>query len=133
MKYFFTGYLLILGVCTSAFSQDNGMAKSIERGSEIYADFCITCHLDKGQGVEAVFPPLAKSDYLMENRKESLFGIKYGRSGEITVNGVVYNNTMVAFGLEDQEIADVMNFITNSWGNKNDKMVTEEEVAAITK
>lgn len=133
MKYFFTGYLLLLGVFTSAFAQDNKMTESMERGSEIYADFCITCHLDKGQGVEAVFPPLAKSDYLMANRKESLFGIKYGKSGEITVNGVVYNNTMVAFGLEDQEIADVMNFITNSWGNKNDEMVTEEEVAAIIK
>ena len=40
---------------------------------------------------------------------------------------------MMPMGLTDDEVADVMNYITNSWGNKNDKMVTEEEVAAIGK
>ena len=40
---------------------------------------------------------------------------------------------MVAMGLSDDEVADVMNYITNSWGNKNDKIITEEEVSKIKK
>ena len=44
-----------------------------------------------------------------------------------------YNGNMAALGLSDDEVADVMNYITNSWGNKNDKMITEEEVSEIKK
>ena len=133
MKQFIIGYVFVVGIMANVLFQDKELEESIQRGSEIYADFCITCHLDNGQGVEAVFPPLAKSDYLMNNRKESIFGVKYGRSGDMVVNGVTYSNTMMALGLDDEEIADVMNYITNSWGNKNDKIVTVEEVAGITK
>jgi hypothetical protein len=49
------------------------------------------------------------------------------------VNGVKYNNVMTALGLEDEEVADVMNFILNSWGNTSETMVTVEEVAGVTK
>lgn len=113
--------------------QDKALEESMQRGSEIYADFCITCHLEKGEGVENVFPPLAQSDYLMNNRSESIAGVKYGQKGEIVVNGVPYNNVMMPMGLEDEEIADVMNYVLNSWGNSGIKMVTPEEVAAIEK
>lgn len=113
--------------------QDKALEESMQRGSEIYADFCITCHLEKGEGVENVFPPLAQSDYLMNNRSESIAGVKYGQKGEIVVNGVPYNNVMMPMGLEDEEIADVMNYVLNSWGNSGTKMVTPEEVAAIEK
>jgi mono/diheme cytochrome c family protein len=120
-------------ICVSLFLfQDPELEASIERGSEIYADFCITCHMPNGEGIAYAFPPLAKSDYLMQNRDASIKGIKYGREGELIVNGVTYNNTMAPLGLEDDEIADVMNFILNSWGNSSDDMVTEEEVTKIT-
>ena len=101
------------------------------RGKIIYTDFCVTCHLANGEGVEYTYPPLARSDYLAKNREASIRGIKYGQRGEIVVNGKVYDNTMIPLGLEDHEIADVMNYINNSWGNKSDKRVTKEEVAAI--
>lgn len=103
----------------------------MDRGEAIYSDFCITCHLPNGKGVPNTFPPLAKSDFLMNKRKESIRAIKFGQSGKITVNGKVYNNVMAPLGLDDQEIADVMNFITNSWGNTNNKLITEQEVSMI--
>jgi mono/diheme cytochrome c family protein len=93
----------------------------------------MTCHLPAGEGVAGVFPPLAKSDYLMQKRKESIEAIKYGLKGKIIVNEQEYNGNMSTLGLADDEVADVMNYITNSWGNENDKMVTEEEVAKIEK
>ena len=112
--------------------QDPKLDASIQRGSEIYADFCVTCHMSNGEGVANTFPPLAKSDYLMNNREACIKGIKYGQQGELTVNGIVYNNSMDKLGLDDEEIADVMNYILNSWGNSSDQMVTLGEVEAIT-
>ena len=84
---------ILLGAFT-AFAQDSNLEESLQRGSEIYFDFCVTCHMEQGEGVAKTFPPLAKSDYLMENREESIRGIKYGQSGELIVNGVTYNNVM---------------------------------------
>ncbi len=111
--------------------KDRNFAKSSEEGLLIYEDFCVNCHLPNGQGVEKTFPPLANSDYLMNNRELSIKAIKFGQQGEIVVNGITYNNVMAPLGLTDQEIADVMNYITTSWGNKNKKMITKAEVSAI--
>ncbi len=129
MKYFLLTYVACIVILALNLQQDKELTESINRGKEVYADFCVTCHLENGEGVEYTFPPLAKSDYLINNREASIRGVKYGQRGEITVNGVVYNNTMMPMGLEDQEIADVLNYVMNSWGNSQDKPVTEEEVA----
>lgn len=133
MKLFLIGYLAVVSILSITLFQDNELKKSIERGSEVYADFCVTCHLPKGEGVANTFPPLAKSDYLLKNREASIRGIKYGQSGEILVNGVTYNGVMPAMGLSDEEVADVMNYILNSWGNTSKKIVTLEEVSLISK
>jgi len=122
---------LIFGV--TSFSQDIKLEESKKRGSEIYADFCVNCHMPNGEGVKGGFPPLAKSDFLMKNRTKSIRVLKYGLKGEITVNGVKYNGFMAPLGLGEDEVADVMNYITNSWGNKNKKMITQEEVGEVEK
>ncbi|MBQ4822471.1 cytochrome c [Aquimarina sp. MMG016] len=113
--------------------QDAKLSESIAKGSEIYTDFCMQCHLPDGKGTPKVFPPLAGSDWLVDKRKESIHSIKYGLNGPIKVNGKPYNSAMTSLGLEDEEIADVMNYIMNSWGNTQKKMVTTEEVALIKK
>ena len=66
--------------------QKKPLEQSITDGEEIYLDFCIQCHLDNGEGVSGVFPPLAKSDYLINNIEMSIRGLKYGLSGPIVVN-----------------------------------------------
>ncbi len=124
---------LTVNTKTLNYSQTDPLKESIKRGNEIYTDFCVTCHLDSGEGVENVYPPLAKSDFLIKNREASIRGIKYGQKGEIVVNGVTYNGYMAPLGLSDDEVADVMNYITNNWGNKNNKIVTEEEVSNVKK
>lgn len=133
MKIFVLFYLAAIVFISSSLFQDPTLEESMKRGSEIYADFCATCHLEKGEGVANTFPPLAGSDYLKEQREASIQGIKYGQSGELVVNGVTYNGVMTPMGLEDEEVVDVMNFISNSWGNSSDKIVTLEEVEAIQK
>ena len=133
MKY------IVLSLAASAIlfisntNQKSPLKESIERGNEIYTDFCVSCHLPNGQGVRKTYPPLAKSDYLIKKQEASIKAIKYGLSGSIVVNGETYNNVMTPMGLDDQEIADVMNYINNSWGNKNDKMVTKLQVSKVKK
>lgn len=106
-------------------------SQDFPEGKAVYDDLCITCHMPNGQGVSKTFPPLAKSDYLMTKRQESIYAIKYGLRGKITVNGKTYNSVMAPLGLSDKEIANVTNYITNSWSNKNKDLITENEVSKI--
>jgi mono/diheme cytochrome c family protein len=105
---------------------------SITDGKEIYQEFCMTCHLATGKGSETV-PPLAGSDWLQTKRKESIHAVKFGQTGPIKVNGKNYNNTMPPMGLTDEEVADVLNYVMHSWGNKQKTQVTEGEVAGVKK
>ena len=133
MKLLLLSLFVTLSFVFTSNSQTNALKLSIVRGEEIYADFCMTCHLPNGKGVENIYPPLANSDYLIKHREASIKAIKFGLQGSIVVNGKTYNSVMAALGLSDDEVADVMNYINNSWGNKNDKMVTEAEVSKIKK
>ncbi|WP_339629756.1 cytochrome c [uncultured Maribacter sp.] len=128
MKLIVPLFVFILFALGFSLYQEPELKESIKRGSEIYSDFCVNCHMDNGEGVPNSFPPLAASDFLIKNRAASIHAVKFGLKGEIIVNGITYNNSMTSFGLEDDEIADVMNFVMNSWGNKQTKMVTIEEV-----
>jgi len=119
--------------CSAVFPvQDDELAKSIERGKMVYSENCISCHMGTGEGVTATFPPLAKSDYFMENPENGIKAVKFGLMGKIKVNGVEYDNMMPNPGLGNDEIADVINYIMNSWGNSSEKkMVTEKMVEAV--
>jgi len=105
---------------------------SMTRGQEVYTTNCVSCHMEKGEGMEGVFPPLAKSNYLMADKKRSIVQILKGVSGPMKVNGVEYNGEMAAIDLSDQEISDVLNYVRNSFGNKG-AAVTPEEVKAARK
>ena len=103
---------------------------SYKRGQMVYDDFCVRCHLPGGTGEYGLIPPLASADFL-QNVKATIHSIKYGLHGSITVNGVQYNGSMAPMGLENDEIADVTNYILNSWGNTTDVIVTEAYVQEI--
>jgi len=113
-----------------AFSQKQkfDLKASIDRGKEVYIAQCMSCHLENGEGIADVYPPLAKADYLMEDKKRSIDNVIHGLSGEIVVNGKTYTLEMTAFDLSDEQVSDVLNYIRNSWGNKG-KAVTPREVA----
>lgn len=115
------------------FSQESPLEQSIKRGEAVYIDFCKRCHMPNGKGVGTTYPPLAGSNWLEEKRKESIHSVKFGLNGEIQVNGKTYNNVMTPLGLSDDEVADVMNYVMNSWGNTQETMVTKDEVSAIKK
>ena len=111
--------------------QQDPISASVQRGREVYKELCVTCHLPSGKGVPGAFPPLNPSNWLTNKRTESIHALKYGLKGEIEVNGESYNSIMLPLGLDDQEIADVMNYTIQTW-NKGE-MITVEEVTAVTK
>lgn len=133
MKYLRILVVLAFSVVLfSSFKQTPGfdLKASIARGQEVYGSYCITCHMEKGEGIETVYPPLAKSDYLMADKKRAIVVTLKGLSGEIKVNGQTYNSDMTGFDLTDQEVSDVLNYIRNSFGNKAKDAVKPEEVKA---
>lgn len=132
MKTLFSFLLLGFGGLSMQLYQQKPLEQSIADGEEIYTDFCLQCHMANGKGVPGSFPPLANSDYL-NNIEQSIHAIKFGLKGPITVNGKSYNSNMISQGLDDEEIADVMNYILRSWGNESSTIVTEEKVASIQK
>lgn len=102
----------------------------ITMGKVTYAANCAACHQVDGKGIVAVFPPLAKSDYLNADKKRAISVVKNGLSGPITVNGEKYNSVMPAMSLNDEEIANVLTYVYSTWGNKK-QTVTPEEVKAV--
>ncbi|HEX5787543.1 MAG TPA: cytochrome D1 domain-containing protein [Woeseiaceae bacterium] len=107
------------------------LAEAMERGESAYVANCAACHQPNGQGLAGAFPPLAKSDFLAREREEVLRAALFGLSGPITVNGVDYNGVMPSMGhLGDQQLADTLTYVFNSWGNDL-AAVSVAEVAAM--
>jgi glucose/arabinose dehydrogenase/cytochrome c5 len=107
-------------------------ADQMERGAALYAAKCAMCHQINGAGVPPVYPPLAKSDWMMANRSRAIRVLCEGLEGPITVNGQKYTNVMPAQVLDDQASADVLTYATNSWGNSADPF-SADEVAGVRK
>jgi nitrite reductase (NO-forming) len=131
IKYLAFAVLVVVGlgaVKTWAW-QGSDLEASIARGKEVYSTTCITCHRDAGQGIPEVYPPLAKSDYLMANKTRAVGIVVNGLTGPITVNKMKFDSEMVPVDLTDEQVADVLNFVRNSWGNKGPVPVKAAEVA----
>ena len=80
---------------------------------------CFACHQPDGKGLPGAFPPLAGSDYMLADRDRAVRTILKGLSGPVTVNGVTLNSVMPPQEavLTDAQIADVLTYVFNSWGN----------------
>ncbi len=114
--------------CGSRPRQAASKEDQIKLGKAVYESNCLACHQANGQGVEGAFPPLAKSDYLAADTKRGIHAVLRGVSGKITVNGKEYNSVMPAVALNDEQTANVLTYILNSWGNAGGQ-VTPAEVA----
>jgi mono/diheme cytochrome c family protein len=130
MKNLFT--VLIAAIVFASFQKKPAfdLKASVTRGQEVYVTYCVSCHMEKGEGLEGVFPPLAKSDYLMADKKRAIVQTLKGVKGPMKVNKVSYDAEMQGFDLNDQEVSDVLNYVRNSFGNKGVAVTTDEVKAA---
>lgn len=100
-------------------------------GQVLYKRNCAACHQVNGNGVKGAFPPLAKSDFITDPKIVAAT-VANGLTGEIRVNGEVYNGVMPKLSLSDEEIASVSTYVVNTWGNKGGE-VTPADVAKVKK
>ncbi|MCI0536638.1 MAG: copper-containing nitrite reductase [Verrucomicrobiales bacterium] len=99
----------------------------VEKGKQVFMQTCFVCHQPEGQGIPGQIPPLAQSDYLMADKERSIRGVLAGQSGEMTVNGKTYNGVMVPLNyLSDEEVANVLTYVRNSFGNSGDPVKPDE-------
>lgn len=103
-----------------------------KRGAAVYIDNCAACHRTDGNGYTRVFPALAGNPVLQSDDPTSLIHIVLKGGTLPSTHTAPSTFTMPAFDwrLSDQEVADVVNFIRTSWGNKGGD-VTEKDVKAL--
>jgi nitrite reductase (NO-forming) len=101
----------------------------IKLGADVFANNCQACHQASGEGVPDAFPPLAKSDYLNGDKIRAIKTVTGGLETKLMVNGHEFNGVMPAWSLSDEDIADVLTYVYNTWGNSGLE-VTPEEVKA---
>ncbi len=92
---------------------------TMERGKKVYNAYCITCHQADGGGVPQLNPPLEKTSYVLGSKTKLIQVVLKGMNTHDEIDGETYSNTMAPFNyLTDQQIADVLTYVRNSFGNK---------------
>ncbi|MFZ6772984.1 copper-containing nitrite reductase [Undibacterium sp. SXout7W] len=100
-------------------------------GKALFEGTCSVCHQSNGAGLPGVFPPLTKSDYLNADHQRAIKVVLQGLSGKVTVNGSEFNSVMPPMNqLNDDEVANILTYILNSWDNKGGQ-IKSDDVKAI--
>ena len=104
----------------------------MEKGRGVFMQTCFVCHQLNGEGLPGQIPPLAKSDFLANlSDDDAIRNVIAGRTGEVTVNGKKFNGVMTPLNyLSDDQIANVLTYVRNSFGNEG-KAVKMEEVKRV--
>lgn len=96
-------------------------------GQKLYVQHCQTCHGPDGQGSADMYPPLTETEWVTGGKARLIRTVLLGLSDPIEVNGETYNQEMPAFQqLSDKEIADILSYIRNSFGNSSDAVIPGE-------
>lgn len=112
-------------------AQTNNLSVSVARGEAVYKKECLSCHQVDGGGVPHMNPPLAQSSNVLKDKQKIITVVLKGMSDRIPLDDEYYSNVMASHSyLTDQQIADVLTYVRNSFGNKA-TAVTAAEVKAI--
>jgi mono/diheme cytochrome c family protein len=112
-------------------SQTGPDKASMDRGKKVYETYCLACHQADGSGVPRLNPPVIKTKWVLGDKKELITIILKGMDERIEVDGDEYNNVMASHAfLKDEEVADVLTYVRNSFGNKG-TAVTPGEVKGV--
>jgi len=108
-----------------------GTTASIARGKVLYKQICATCHQADATGVPRMNPPLIKTKYVLGDKTKLIRVLLLGLNEEVEIEGEYYSNPMPSqAALKDEEIADVLTFVRNSFGNKA-SAITPAQVKAV--
>ena len=109
----------------------SSVTTSINNGKAVYATTCLPCHMADGGGVPRMNPPLIKTPFVLGDKTRLIGIVLNGFSEDIEINGERYSNIMPPqVQLTDVQVADVLTYVRNSFGNKA-SAVTVAEVKAV--
>jgi len=110
-------------------------AAVLANGKKVYTKYCLACHMADGGGVQNMNPPLINTSYVLGNQTKLIKIILNGMSEGVEIDGETYTNIMPPHNfLTDQEVADVLTYVRNSFGNKAAPIkVTEVKASRATK
>lgn len=137
-KWILAAMPLVIGVLSAtaqvkkpaATKQAAGGAATIAKGKLLYKQYCISCHQVNGSGVPGMNPPLIKTEYVLGDKKRLIGILLNGLNEDVEINGEYYSNPMPSqAALKDQEIADILSYVRNSFGNKASTVSTAEVTA----
>lgn len=118
---------------TLAQISDPEVMKFAISGKTLYENYCGNCHQNDGRGLGKLIPPLRDADYFKASVHRTVWIIRNGQKGEITVNGEKYNQAMPANpNLKPLEIAQIATYLYNIWG-MNSGVITSSDVEAFLK
>lgn len=96
-------------------------------GQQLYVQNCLACHNPQGTGAPGLYPPLASTNWVTGDKIRLIRTLLLGLSEPIEVNGETYNQEMPAYAhLTDKQIADVLTYIRDSFGNQADGVIEGE-------
>ena len=112
----------------SSKTSSSSLASSISRGQVVYQKFCLTCHQVDGSGVPNLNPPLNRTKWTLGSKPVLIHQVLRGSQGTVEIDGDTFHNTMPPLGqtLTDQQVADVLTYVRNSFGNKASAVTTAE-------
>jgi mono/diheme cytochrome c family protein len=118
-------YLLII-LATSLFAMSSCDQETYVQGKRLYEAHCENCHMEDGNGLAKLIPPLANSDYLKNNQKKIACILRNGQTGKVTVNDVMYDQVMPGKKYTEVQITNIINYINHAWGNNYGVVNLEE-------
>ena len=127
IRQFGVGILFIIIIFIAGCKDDSISQATMDNGKKVYNTYCLGCHMEDAMGVPRLNPPLVKSELLLNDKVKPIRIVLRG-SEELKGNpDREYKNAMAALNsLSDQEIADVLTFARNSFGNKASKITASD-------
>ncbi len=126
--------MLCIAVIVWAFAQTKKppvVLQSIKRGEQVFLKTCVVCHQRDGGGVPRLNPPLIQTEYVLGDQTRLIQIVLKGLNQTIEIENEEYTNAMPPLAqLTNQEIADVLTYVRNSFGN-NASPVTLAKVKAV--
>ncbi|ADY52014.1 hypothetical protein Pedsa_1452 [Pseudopedobacter saltans DSM 12145] len=124
----------ILSIISSCSEEEIKYKRYYSDGLTLYKDHCQSCHMQDGTGLRGIIPPLTDTTFLSKNRDKLACIVKYGLSDTIVIHGETYQTPMPAEShLAAIDIAKILTYVTNTFGNSQGIYDVTEVEAALNK
>jgi len=118
--------VFLIGANVLVYAQSS-LKTQIENGKKVYQKNCLTCHQVNGGGVPKMNPPLINAAFVKGDKKKLIQWVLLGSVEKVPIDGKYYSNNMPPQAtLQDQDIADVLTYIRNSFKNKASPITATE-------